>query len=177
MPRGRAWWLLNMSRLMQAVEARDITELRGHEPPGLTEARKMLVTAIDSMMKTLGITPRRLIMGGFSQGAMLAADAAMRGWDWAPAALFLYSGTLICESEWIANSTKLVQTQTVQSHGTTDAILPFEGAEALYELLKTAAVPVHFLPFEGPHTLSLEALDATAGMIRQIAIGRKPPNL
>lgn len=169
MPGGRAWWLLNMARLMEAVEAHDISELRGHEPPGLTEARDLVVTAINEMLTAMGTSLKKTIIGGFSQGAMLATDTAIRGLTQPPAGLFLYSGTLLCESAWQAGATNLASTLTIQSHGSFDPILPFEGAEALYELLKVAGVPIHFIPFEGPHTLTLQALDATAGMIKQIA--------
>lgn len=169
MPGGRAWWLLNMARLMEAVEAHDISELRTHEPPGLKEARELLVTAIGEMLETSGTSLKKTIIGGFSQGAMLATDTAIRGLAEPPAGLFLYSGTLICESAWKSDAARLASTHTIQSHGSFDPILPFEGAEALYELMKVAGVPIHFFPFDGPHTLTLQALDATGGMIKQIA--------
>lgn len=169
MPGGRAWWPLNMAALMQAIEARDFTELRTQEPLGLKEAREGLVAAINAMLEKTDTKLEKLVLGGFSQGAMLATDTALRGLSQPPAGLFLYSGTLICEQDWKANAMRLVSTRTVQSHGSFDPILPFEGAESLYELLKVAGVPIQFFPFEGPHTLTLQALDATATIIKEIA--------
>lgn len=165
MPGGRAWWQLNMARLMAAVETKDFTELRTHEPPGLTEAREAIVEGLDEMLSATGCDQRRLVLGGFSQGAMLAMDVALRGLANPPAVLFQYSGTLICEAAWTAAADRLADTETIQSHGSMDAILPFEGAEALYGLLKVSGVPVQFFPFEGPHTLTMKAVDETAAAI------------
>ena len=168
---GRAWWPLNMAKLMQAMEMQDFSELRTAEPPGLAEAREQLTKAIGEMLESIGGSLSKTVIGGFSQGAMLATDTALRGLQQAPAGLFLYSGTLICEHAWTTAAMRLVGTQTVQSHGSYDPILPFEGAEALYELFKVAGVPIQFFPFEGPHTLTLQALDATADMIKVVVEG------
>lgn len=165
MPGGRAWWQLNMARLMAAVEAKDFSELRCHEPPGLVEARDAVVEGLSEMMRASGCDARRLALGGFSQGAMLATDVAVRGLAHPPAVLFLYSGTLICEAAWTEAADRLADTEVIQSHGSIDPILPFEGAEALYGLLKVSGVPVQFFPFEGPHTLTMRAADETASAI------------
>lgn len=165
MPEGRAWWQLNMARLMAAVEAKDFSELRSHEPPGLTEARQAVVEGVHEMMRATGCDERRLALGGFSQGAMLAMDIAVRGLRNPPAVLFQYSGTLVCEAAWTAAAARLANTETIQSHGSMDPILPFEGAEALYGLLKVSGVPVQFFPFAGPHTLTMRAVDETAAAI------------
>lgn len=168
MPGARAWWRLNMARLLQMVEARDISELRTHEPPGLIEARHAVVEAVEEMMLATGCGPQRLALGGFSQGAMLSVDVALRGLAEPPGVLFAYSGTLICEAAWTDAAMRLVHTETIQSHGSFDPVLPFEGAEALYEMWKVAGVPVHFFPFDGPHTLTIEAVDETAAAIRRM---------
>lgn len=177
MPGGRAWWELNMARLMAAVEAKDISELRGHEPPGLSEARRALVEGLEAMLAATGCSEGRLALGGFSQGAMLAIDVALRGLKNPPAVLFQYSGTLLCEAEWTAAAARLAGTETIQSHGSIDPILPFEGAEALYGLLKVSGVPVQFFPFEGPHTLTMQAVDETAAAIgRMLDRNRDAPH-
>lgn len=162
---GRAWWELNMARLMEAVQAKDFSELRGHEPPGLADARQAIVEGVEEMMAALRCDERQLALGGFSQGAMLAMDVALRGLARPPAVLFQYSGTLLCESAWTALAARLADTETILSHGSMDPILPFEGAEALYGLLKVSGVPVQFFPFEGPHTLTMQAVDETAAAI------------
>ncbi len=46
MPGGRAWWRLNMMRLMQATMSGSFDELRDEVPEGIDEARELLVEAI-----------------------------------------------------------------------------------------------------------------------------------
>lgn len=169
MPGARAWWPLNMQRLMDLVAAEDYMELCVHEPPGIDAARSALTTSLNEAMTELGIDESKLVLGGFSQGAMLSMDVAVRGLQHPPAGLFLYSGMLICEQAWKAGSSRLVNTYTIQSHGSFDPILPFAVGEALYAMLKVAGVPIEFFPFEGPHTLTLAALDATAKVISNLA--------
>jgi len=168
-PGGRAWWPLNMQRLMELVAAGDFLELCVHEPPGISEARQALCEGLEEMMELIGIDSSHLILGGFSQGAMLATDTAMRGLKTPPAGLFLYSGMLICQQAWQACASRLVRTQVVQSHGSLDPIVPYAAGETLHAILKIAGVPIDFIPFEGGHTIALEALEATARMISALA--------
>lgn len=165
---GRAWWELNMARLMQAMDARDFDEMQVHEPPGIGEARLAVSTMIHEVLDEINIGCSQVVLGGFSQGAMLAMDVALRGMPDPPAVLFQYSGTLICEPIWRKSISKLIHTEVIQSHGSFDSILPYESAERLYEILKVAGVPVTFYPFDGPHTLTYEAIEATAQAISRV---------
>lgn len=167
-PGGRAWWPINMQRLMDLVEAGDFLELCVHEPPGIDEARAALTESLDLMLKALDTDANHLILGGFSQGAMLSMDTALRGLETPPAGLFLFSGMLICQQAWQSNLSRLVHTKVVQSHGSLDPILPFAAAEQLHALLKVAGVPTEFVPFQGGHTLTLEALEASARVISDV---------
>jgi phospholipase/carboxylesterase len=168
LPGGRAWWELNMARLMEAMQLQDFQDLHRHEPAGLGRAREAVTNACGEIFAEMGIDSRYLILGGFSQGAMLSMDVALRGLATPPAVLFQYSGTVICESQWLAQMEKLVHTEVIQSHGAFDPILPYSSAEKLYEMLKVAGVPVQFHPFDGPHTLSYEAIAATAVAISRV---------
>ena len=168
MPSGRAWWRLNMQRLMEFFEANDFSELRTEVPPGIDEARDLLVEVIEEVAASIE-GRKALVIGGFSQGAMLTMDVALRGLPEPPTALIQYSGTLICESIWTEKSNRLAGTEVVQSHGRSDFILPFLAAEWLSSVLKGAAASFEFVPFNGPHTIPMEALEATAKLLGRIA--------
>lgn len=168
LPDGRAWWPLNMQRLMEMVQANDFRELRTHTPPGLDEARQMLVATVDAGLGAIGVDASRLVLGGFSQGAMLALDVFLRGLRDVPAGLVQWSGTVICEGQWHSHAARLEGVPVVQSHGTLDQILPYAAAEALRDLLKDSGADLQFLPFRGPHTIPLEALEATAGLLNAV---------
>ncbi len=100
MPGGRAWWRLNMAKLMELNMTGSFEQMRDEGPPGIDEARGALVNAIESAQKQFQVEDRPLLLGGFSQGAMLAVDTALRGLATPPSAMAIYSGALLCESLW-----------------------------------------------------------------------------
>ncbi len=88
------------------------------------------------MLGELGdaLAPSKLVIGGFSQGAMLATDVALRS-DIPLAGLCLFSGTLIAEQEWVVSAPNRRGLRVSLSHGQSDAILPFTAAERLRDFL------------------------------------------
>lgn len=151
---GRAWWPIDMLRLQQAMVSGDLESLASDIPEGLTPARALLEGAIDA----LGLHPSELVVGGFSQGAMLATELALS----APRpyrGLAVLSGALIARSRWSAaaavNGPAL---QVFQSHGRRDPILPFEGAEALGTMLVGAGARVQQVSHGGGHEIPAEVL-------------------
>lgn len=162
MPGARAWWPINMQRLMDSVSAGAFSELHQHAPPGIDTARELLVEAIDALLAELKADPSQLVLGGFSQGAMLTMDTALRGLKTPPAMLLQMSGMLICEDAWTKAAERLQTTRVLQSHGRQDFILPFSSGEALREMLLKAEVAVEFVAFDGPHTVDIEMLSRVA---------------
>ncbi|MDA7936747.1 alpha/beta fold hydrolase [bacterium] len=169
MPQGRAWWPINMARLAEAVQASDFEELHEHEPPGVTEARLTLCDTITSVKQELGGDATPLVLGGFSQGAMLAMDTALRGSVAPPQLLIQFSGTVICRPQWQQAMSRLSGTEVFQSHGTIDPVLPYASASILNEMLQNSGVSNRFHSFEGPHTIDLESVTVTAELLRKIA--------
>lgn len=163
MPDGRAWWPLNMAALQQVLQTKQFEQLHDSEPPGLADARNQLTEALAEIFGEMppagdGGTSTRYVLGGFSQGAMLTMDTALRGPAPPPELLVQFSGTLICRSDWRSAASRLKETQVLQSHGRFDPILPFQSAETLRELLTDEGAAVTFLPFDGPHTIDTESL-------------------
>lgn len=169
MPDGRAWWPINMARLAEMAESRSFEELNQLHPPGLEDSRDLLCEAIRDVIDPLAGTRTPLVLGGFSQGAMLTMDAAIRGPLEPPVALLQFSGTLICRDVWDASAERLVTTSVFQSHGTRDPILPYANAEALRDLLMAHGVEVDFYRFDGPHTIDRGAVQRVTTILRRIA--------
>ncbi len=168
MPEGRAWWPINMQQLMEQVGTGDLRELHQHEPPAMADARDLLVEAIGAILRELGSSPSQLVLGGFSQGAMLTMDTALRGLTEPPAMLLQMSGMLVCQTAWEQQAAKLRSTRVLQSHGRQDFILPFTSGEALRDMLVAAGVAVEFLAFDGPHTVNLEMLGQVALAFKEL---------
>jgi phospholipase/carboxylesterase len=164
---ARAWWLIDMERIQRAMmrgEPRNLREV----PDGLVEAREAIDMLLASLVKE-GKKPERIVLGGFSQGSMLALDVVLRS-SLPIGGLVILSGTIIAEDEWTPLLAKAARSglRVFQSHGTEDPILPFEVAEKLRDALRTAGLDVEFHSFAGGHGIPprvLSSLDAWLGKI------------
>jgi phospholipase/carboxylesterase len=168
MPGARAWWLLSIARLIAAFEDGRYDQVREEVPEGIDDARQLLTSTINLLLERRGLTTKQLVLGGFSQGAMLSMDAACRGLESAPAGLCLFSGALICERQWLPAAARLSEIKILQSHGRQDAILPFQAGVWLRDLLTNAGCNVDFVAFNGPHTIPMESIEKAGKMLSEL---------
>jgi phospholipase/carboxylesterase len=164
---ARAWWHIDVSRYEAAMRSGTLRDMRTEIPEGLPPSRRLLMGLIDAAQRETGLPMSRVVLGGFSQGAMLATDVTLRSEE-APAALVALSGTLLCEDEWRPRAAARAGLQVLQSHGRMDPILPFEAAEWLRDLFVESGMKVNFIPFDSVHTIPSEALVALAALIARL---------
>jgi phospholipase/carboxylesterase len=162
MPEGRAWWMIDIARFQRTRTPQDLANLMAQVPDGLAAARGRVVAMLDELDAAL--RPSKLVLGGFSQGAMLAIDVALRT-DRALAGVVAMSGALIAEDDWRALAPKRSGLAVVQSHGTRDPILPFAAAEALRDVLVGAGLAHTWVPFAGEHAIGPQVLDAVGAFL------------
>jgi phospholipase/carboxylesterase len=159
---SRAWWPLDwmkLSTLSRTAEGRE--RLRNEAPEGLVPARRKLQGSIEALLAGTGLGPERVVLGGFSQGAMLATDLALH-WEHRPAALVALSSVPVTADVWRKLAPRRAGLPVILSHGRQDPVLPYSEGEALRELLTTGGLSVEFVPFDGPHTVHPDALDRMA---------------
>ena len=164
---GRAWWHIDVGRFAEARTPEDLLTLAAAEPEGLKPARRKLMKTLDVLMQQTKLPMRRIVLGGFSQGSMLATDVALRSEE-APAALCVYSGALIAKDAWAARAPHRKGLKVVQTHGKQDPILPFPIGAALRDLLTEAGLEVSFSAFNGPHTISGEGIKDLASLCKSV---------
>ncbi len=162
---SRAWWLLDLARLEDELRRGIPRDRRAEIPDGLPNARAQLGRFLDQLQARYSVTPDRLVLGGFSQGAMLALDVALQR-PTPPAGLVLMSGTLVAESEWQPRLPSLAKVPILMSHGRADGLLPFSVAETLRDRLVTAGAEVEWLPFVGGHEIPSAVLAAIARFLQ-----------
>ncbi|MCP4815075.1 MAG: hypothetical protein GY888_21405, partial [Planctomycetaceae bacterium] len=158
---------IDIERVQQLMETGDFRELRNNQPPRLAVCREMVEQLITEVAQQWELAPGQIVVGGFSQGAMLTTDLMLH----APSplgGLICWSGSLINEQPWRATGSANATTSVVQSHGTMDPILPYAGAEALRELLVENGYQVEFVPFQGQHAIPPQALTAAGQLIRRV---------
>jgi phospholipase/carboxylesterase len=164
---ARAWWELDMVELQRAVMLGDYQTLKTRVPAGLSEARAAVTELLDVLEREHGARRDQLILGGFSQGAMLATDVTLRA-ERPPAALVIMSGSLICRDEWLPLMKARAGLPVLQSHGRADPVLSYELADELRRELTDAGVPVELIPFSGGHGIPNGVLDALGALIARV---------
>lgn len=165
---ARAWWLLDLARLEDELRRGVPRDGRGEVPDGLPEARDRVTEFLDQLAARFAIAPERLVLGGFSQGAMLSLDVALHR-SAPPAGLIQMSGTLIVEAAWQPRMAGLAGVPVVMSHGRQDALLPFHVAEILRDQLIAAGAVVDWQPFPGGHEIPPAVIDAAGALLRAVA--------
>lgn len=155
--RGRAYWI---DVDVGAPEPRSAPMLH---PEGLDEARAW----VDAFLKELRAEhPRsRMIVGGFSQGAMLTFDWALRTAE-RPHALVQLSGAPMCWDEWSLRLPALAGQSVFFSHGRSDPDLAFHAIEKMQAEVAAAGWDVTFCPFDGGHEVPLVPLRALRRFMR-----------
>lgn len=151
-PESRAWWRLDVEQLERDFASGRPRNLSREVPNGLVEARDNIIGLLDEVQSWLGAAPEQTVLGGFSQGAMLACDVALRT-DRPFAGLAILSGTVLARDEWLPLMPKRKGLPVLQSHGQADSVLPFFLAEQLRDFLIDAGVSVDWMGFQGGHEI------------------------
>lgn len=167
LPGGRAWWPIDMAKLQLAVATGRFRELRSDQPEGLADAREQLQETVALLCRQSGVELSQVVLGGFSQGAMLTTDTTLH-LETNPAALIPMSGTLLNEAEWRKLAPQHSGLRVLQSHGTQDPLLPYAGAEELRNLLTEAGATVEFIRFAGGHQIPFEVLERFGALLETL---------
>lgn len=165
---ARAWWPIDMLRLQQMMESGEIRDLRNDRPNLLEQRYDELVEMIGEVQSEAGLNNSKTIVGGFSQGAMLATEVALRS-EPQVAGLIVWSGSLLSEDSWRKHAAQRKDLRVVQTHGRIDPILPYIGAEWLKELLTESGQEVTFASFNGPHTIPPAGITMATELIASVA--------
>ena len=175
---GRAWWRLELAA--HIPPGGSIPDFSAAHPPGIDVAAARVRDLLDdlhgrplgSILKAVGF-PRsaraRLVLGGFSQGAMVAADIAFRT-DQAMTALVLLSGTTVDEAAWERGLAARRGLPVFVSHGEADVILPFAVANRFRQKLQRAGLRVTWVPFAGAHEIPAEVVVALNTFLGQLPL-------
>ena len=149
---ARAWWIIDMARIAADQAAGRVRDLSQDIPKGLAPARETMLVFLKEVEHKFGADPRKTILGGFSQGAMLSCDLMLRTTQ-PYAGLIQLSGTLLAAQEWTPLLQKRKHLLVFQSHGMQDELLPYVGAERLRDTLIHVGLSVEWHSFRGGHEI------------------------
>jgi phospholipase/carboxylesterase len=147
---GRAWWPIDMAALQRAAAAGAARDRSLESPAGLPSAHAEITSVLDALVSELAVPPDQLLLGGFSQGAMLACDLALRT-QRRLAGLILLSCTLLSRAEWQPLMAARAGLPVLLTHGRSDPLLPHDRAVELRDLMRQAGIDVQWYDFPGGH--------------------------
>lgn len=154
-PVGRQWF---------SLQDRDSMKIYA----GVERARVDIDAYLDESLESLGLGDDRLILGGFSQGAMTALHVGLRR-PRSPAAIIAFSGAMIgrnrLEDEMNCHPPVLIV------HGEVDEVVPATSAREAERTLLAAGVDVmaHVLPGLG-HGIDERCLALAHKFLQRIGI-------
>ncbi|MBI4422959.1 MAG: esterase, partial [Elusimicrobia bacterium] len=166
---GRQWFPIDEEALLACQRSGESIDLSAQDPPGLRQAAARVL----ELAEGAGLDWDRVVLGGFSQGAMVAFEAAVQA-PAAPAGLALFSGNLIAENRWRQAAAARKGVPFFQSHGRADPILGFQGALRLERLLREAGLRGGLSPFDGGHGIGAEVLEGFGSFLDSLREGIAP---
>ncbi len=164
---ARAWWRINMQALTESVSRGDFQSISKAIPDGMHEATEMLAVTVNELLDSKINDDSRMIVGGFSQGAMLSTNFCLSR-PASPAHLILYSGMLINEDQWRQSLSDRSPLNVYQSHGQLDSIIPFANATSLRDLFESTGHNLNFHDFQGDHTIPMDGIEYLAKTILDV---------
>lgn len=163
---GLAWFPSEPAGIAAFASGDLFANLAPIDPPGLAESGRMLAEYVRAIGSGGGAGARRIVLGGFSQGAIVACEAVIAHGT-QPDAVLLLSGALIAERRWraAAGRSAVGGLRIVQTHGTADPVLPLESGRALASLLAEADADLSLLEFDGGHAIPASLLPRIAELL------------
>jgi phospholipase/carboxylesterase len=162
---GRAWWPLAIASYIPQGTA--VADLSGVRPPGLKAAASM----VEDLLDDRNAVPRGpVVLGGFSQGAMVASEVAF-GTHTPLSALVILSGTIVDEQSWVSHLRERRGLPVFVAHGRQDRTLPFGAADRLRQELEAAGLQVTWFPFDGGHDMPESVIVALNDFLTRLHLG------
>jgi phospholipase/carboxylesterase len=159
---GRAWWRLALAS--HIPPGGTLPDLSATRPPELQEVAARVEDLLEGLERGPG---RPILLGGYSQGAMVASEVTFRT-NARLDALILLSGTLVDEASWEREFPRRRGLPVFVSHGRSDAVLPFDIADRFQSKLRAAGLRVTWVPFDGGHEIPALAVQRLNEFIAEL---------
>ena len=165
----RAWWPVDDAARAARLAAGP-ADLHDSYPAGREHARAVVHAAARELRRRAPGLP--LVLGGFSQGAMLALDCALQPPPLAVDALALWSCSRLAFDEWAPALPLLRDVPVHVLHGRADANLGLAAGVALCDALRAHGAALRWSPFEGGHEIPLQAWMGLRRLVRDLGAPR-----
>lgn len=164
---GKAWFPIPLRELEQSMLRGETIDFSKRLLPDMTVA----LNKAKKFLSSLPFSSEQIVLGGFSQGSMLATALAFDGAAEAKKykALVLFSGTLLMREAWQKSmAIETIRCPIFQSHGDEDPVLPFDAAENLRDLFVDSKWSVDWYGFQGGHEIPRAVIKACEKFLNRI---------
>ena len=161
---GRGWWPMDSMQLRLAMFTGQLALAANAAGMGREVARAGFTAFMHELQARFNVGPSQIVLGGFSQGAILCVDWALHN-DRSWAGLLCLSGALVDADDWSTRLAIRGALRALVSHGTVDPILPCLLSKQLCALLKQSGWEVDFIAFNGSHAIPPEVIAAVSRSI------------
>lgn len=160
---GRAWWTIDVNRLQTAMNQGESVDLSHERPAAMDQVVEKCFTMIEGLK-----TPwNQIVLGGFSQGSMLATELALKAPE-SPRGLIVLSGNLINQDEVKKLAPSRKGLSFFMSHGQQDQVLPVKGAQKLEGAFSNAGLRGKLHLFQGGHEIPLDVISKLNSFLKEI---------
>jgi len=121
-------------------------------------SREQLAQVIASAASQLGIPTERVVVGGFSQGGIMALSLLLTRPELMHGAMVMHSRLLGEITALIAPPSQLQDKQLWVSHGTLDAVLPLAHAQAILGVVQALPLVLRYTEFPNAHEITQDEL-------------------
>lgn len=161
---GRAWWQIDVMALQEAAMRGQPRDLSKEKPPALVEVRKKVMAAIEQ----LKVPWNQIILGGFSQGAMLATHICLHAPE-SPRALVSLSGALLNKEDLQPVAANRKGVPFFASHGKSDGVLDHRGSAQLETFLTQNGMKGKLHSFAGAHEIPPDVIMKLNEFLKEVA--------
>lgn len=133
------------------------------------QSRALVAQTVTAAAQQLGVPPERVVVGGFSQGGIMALSLLLTQPALMHAALVWHSRLLQQVVPLTAPADALHGKRLWLSHGTYDNVIPLAHAQAIAHHMATLPVSVAYHEFPSAHEIRPSELAATVAWLESLS--------
>jgi phospholipase/carboxylesterase len=132
-------------------------------------SRNAVAHSVLALGRELGVPPHRTVLGGFSQGGIMALSLLRTRPVLMQGAMVMH-GRLLPEVDTLEGPPEALQGKALWvSHGQQDGVIPLASAQAIRDWATARPLALRYREFPGAHEIRLEELQAAMGWLDQLA--------
>ncbi len=158
-PGAFGWFEFSINRLGDRIinEAQEVA------------SRAVVAKTVASAAQQLGIPPGRVVVGGFSQGGIMALSLLLTQPALLQAAMVMHSRVLTQVVPLVAGPEALQGKKLWLSHGTQDQVIPLASAHAIRDLVTTLSIELAYSEYPSQHEIIERELGDAMGWLERLA--------